>query len=177
MARRWGSLLVWMVAACVIAGGYGAVHNQVSYTVSPDYFHAFKFRQFRIAEPWRNRLGAAAVGWRAAWWMGLLIGPALVITAHRVTGGQPPRRLMAGGILAVLATTLLVGAAGLAVGFATVDGASLRGLWIPAEAADPVAFTRAGILHDASYLGGGLGVIAGCGYVVWRGRRHAGNVE
>ena len=40
-----------LAAGCIISGLYGAFHNQISYTVSPDYFHAFKFDQFGIPEP------------------------------------------------------------------------------------------------------------------------------
>lgn len=37
------------------AGVYGALHHQISYTVSPDYFHAFKFHQLGIPERMRGR--------------------------------------------------------------------------------------------------------------------------
>ena len=64
------------------AGGYGAVHNHISYTVSPDYFHAFKFHQFGIPPELRGRVGASIVGWHASWWMGLFVGiPVPVIVA------------------------------------------------------------------------------------------------
>ena len=35
-----------VVIAVLFAGLYGVVHNQISYTVSPEYFTKFKFRQF-----------------------------------------------------------------------------------------------------------------------------------
>jgi len=64
----------------MIAGLYGALHNQISYTVSPDYVHAFKFQQFDISENLQGRVGASIVGWYASWWMGLLIGvPVLLV--------------------------------------------------------------------------------------------------
>lgn len=47
--------------ACVLSGLYGAVHNQISYSVSPEYFTKFKFVQFRI-NGLPHRLGAAVVG-------------------------------------------------------------------------------------------------------------------
>ncbi len=71
---------VLLAAGCVIAGLYGAVHDQISYTVSPDYFHAFKFLQFNVPVHLHNRVGAALVGWHATWWMGVFIGvPVLLI--------------------------------------------------------------------------------------------------
>ena len=47
---------VLLAAGCLNAGVYGALHNQISFTVSPDYFFAFKFRQFGIPEEFRDRL-------------------------------------------------------------------------------------------------------------------------
>jgi len=49
----------------------GALHNQVSYTVRPDYFYAFKFHHLPF-RPLQNRSGASIVGWHASWWMGLI---------------------------------------------------------------------------------------------------------
>ena len=67
-----------LVVGCLTAGLFGALHDQVSYSVSPDYFHAFKFHQFQIPPHLHNRVGAAIVGWRASWWMGPIIGVPLL---------------------------------------------------------------------------------------------------
>jgi hypothetical protein len=67
---------VLLVIACLFAGMYGVVHNQISYTVSHEYFTQFKFYQFGI-EHVPNRFGVAVVGWNAAWWMGIVIGMSL----------------------------------------------------------------------------------------------------
>jgi len=32
-----------LAAGCGISGLYGAAHDQISYSISPDYFHALKF--------------------------------------------------------------------------------------------------------------------------------------
>ena len=53
---------VLLAAACIVAGVYGALHNQISYSVSPEYFFAFKFHQFGIPEHLQNRIGASIVG-------------------------------------------------------------------------------------------------------------------
>ena len=34
----------------VLAGCYGALHDQISYTISPEYFTKVKFEQFRYAD-------------------------------------------------------------------------------------------------------------------------------
>lgn len=99
-------------AACLIAGTYGALHNQVSYTVSPDYFHAFKFRQFAVPAAHRDRWGAALAGWAASWWMGVLIGVPIIAPGVRLPGGRAfATRCLAGFALAA-ATAMAVGPGG-----------------------------------------------------------------
>jgi hypothetical protein len=62
-------LPVLLGAGCLISGLYGALHNQISYSVSPDYFDAYKFIQFDVPVTLRDRVGASIVGWQASWWM------------------------------------------------------------------------------------------------------------
>src|SRR5713226_8829047 len=67
------SLLV--VLAVLVAGLYGIIHNQISYTVSPEYFTKFKFRQFGFVDmQLPERVRASMVGFLASWWMGIPIG-------------------------------------------------------------------------------------------------------
>lgn len=170
--ERYSALVWWTVIACLVAGVFGAIHNQVSYTVSPDYFHTFKFIQFQIAPPLHNRAGAALVGFLAAWWTGIIIGPVLTIVCGRVCDHRWPRAVMGLAIAATVLVTATVGLVSLLGAFLLVTPETdLSQLWIPRECGDSVAFTRAGIMHDGSYLGGAIGTIVGCVVVFWRGRR------
>src|SRR5205814_10033702 len=105
---------VLLIAACLTAGLYGALHNQISYTVSPDYFHAFKFHQFGIPEQLRGRVGASIVGWHASWWMGLFIGVPVLLVGLILPGWKVylSRCLIAFAVVA--GTALLVGLGALA---------------------------------------------------------------
>lgn len=167
--RLLQKLALWpplLVAACLLAGGYGAIHDQLSYTLSPDYFHAFKFQQFAIRPQHWNRLGVAVVGWRATWWMGVLAGvPILVI--GMVTGDWRKyvrRTLMA--YLVAIATAAAVGLAAMAVGSSRITEASLGRFGFP-PGVDRVAFARVGFMHKWSYMGGGIGCLAACVYLGW----------
>ena len=69
----------------LIAGLYGIVHDQVTFTLSADYFYRLKFVQFRFADfglPVRVFVGI--IGFLATWWVGLIAGWLLA----RVTPGQ-----------------------------------------------------------------------------------------
>jgi hypothetical protein len=58
-----------------MAGLFGALHDQMSYTVSSEYFAKFKFIQFHLLDPGvPERIRAAKVGFLASWWMGIPLG-------------------------------------------------------------------------------------------------------
>jgi hypothetical protein len=162
---------VLLAAGCLVAGMYGALHNQISYTVSPDYFHAFEFEQFNIPAALHGRMGASLVGWYASWWMGLLIGVPVLIVGLMLPDWKAylSRCLAAFGVVA--GTAMVVGLAALALASLTISGDSLSIFWFPAGVNDKVAFARAGTMHDFSYLGGFIGILTGSLYLVverWR---------
>lgn len=150
-----------LVAASILAGAYGAFHDQISYAVAPDYFHEFKFQQFVIPLEFHNRLGASWVGWNASWWMGSLVGvPILLICAFANGVGAFVRTYLLSAVI-VLLVTLGIGLVALAVSFVTISADNLPSWSNGAELNDPVAFARAGTMHNFSYLGALLGMLAG----------------
>ncbi len=160
---------VLFVIACLLAGIYGAVHNQISYTVSPEYFTQFKFHQFKIADGTPDRIGAAIVGWRAAWWMGLVIG---IILIPMGLVRYDSRNYFWGMIRVfgiVVVTTLLVGMVGLLIGFLTIDAQTVGNISrFGNQIANDVAYARAGTMHNYSYLGGFIGMITGSVTIFWQ---------
>ena len=158
--------------ACLFAGIYGAVHNQISYTVSPEYFTQFKFHQFRISESIPDRIGAAIVGWNAAWWMGIVIGMILIPFGLLIRGSANYFWAMMCVFGVVAVTTLIVGLTALAIAFAVVDSEFTGEISrYGNEMSDDVAFARAGTMHNFSYLGGLVGIISGGVAVFWQRRR------
>lgn len=153
-----------LALSALAAGVFGALHNQLSYSVGPSYFHDLKFAQYGISEDLQNRLGAALVGFRASWWLGLLMGlPALLLGFFLLA--RPQTLLTAGiGVLvvALLVTTLAV-AGGLGFGVTVLDEARIAELPIPESVSDPMGFARAGIMHDMAWYGG----IAGAALAAW----------
>lgn len=173
---RFALFPVLLAAACLVAGLYGALHNQISFTVCPDYFFAFKFHQFAIPEHLQNRLGAAIVGWKASWWMGLIISVPVLLVGLIHSDWQAYLKYGSRAFAVVICTALVVGLGALAVGFFTISAAELPDGWYPGEVKDQVAFARAGTMHNASYLGGGIGIITGSIYLILA-RRQANRRE
>jgi hypothetical protein len=148
MRRKLALFPILLVTACLVAGFYGALHDQISYTISPDYYYSFKFNQFRIPVVLRNRIGASMVGWYASWWMGLLIGIPVLLLGLIMPDRKSyvTRSLVAFGVVAF--TSLVVG---------------LTALF---NAGDMNSFDRVGTMHNHSYLGGGLGIITASIYLI-----------
>lgn len=156
---------ILLMLACVVAGTYGSIHNQISYTVSPDYFHAFKFHQFHVPEVLQSRLGASLVGWLASWWMGLIVGAPVLLVGLILPDADSYRRHALTAFVVVVVTTLVVGLGALAYGYLTISESTLQEDWRPYDVSDRIAFARAGNMHNFSYAGGAIGVITGSAYL------------
>jgi hypothetical protein len=163
---------ILLVFACLFAGIYGAIHNQISYTVAPEYFTQFKFHQFRIAEDTPDRIGAGIVGWYAAWWMGIVIGIILIPFGLVIRGNANYFWGMIHVFGVVAMTTLSVGLVALASAFVIVDVDNVGEISrYGNEIRDDAAFERAGTMHNFSYLGGLVGIITGGVAILWLRRR------
>ncbi len=162
--KKLGLVFLASAVAVPAAGLYGMLHNQISYTVSPEYFTRFKFEQFGLtglALP--DRAKASVVGLMASWWMGVPIG-ALVGAAGLVH--EKPRRMAevtAKALGVVLAFTLCFGLLGLLYGLcrtARIRPEDYNGWYVPNHVRHLRRFLCAGYMHDSSYLGGGVSVLA-----------------
>jgi hypothetical protein len=169
--KRLALLPVALAFACIVAGAYGAIHDQISYTVAPSYYHDFKFTQFAIAPTLHNRLGASIVGWNATWWMGLLIGLPIYIAGLFIReNGEFCRQYIRAAIL-VVSTALLIGLAALAIAFVSIDEHHLPTWMVGRPVRDPVAFARAGTMHNYSYIGGFVGLLLALGSMTMAARK------
>ncbi len=161
--------LVLVALAILAAGLFGALHNQLSYSVGASYFHDLKFAQFGISETMQNRLGAASVGWQASWWMGLVVGtPAFALGLVAIR--HPTRYLLAGmsAMAAVVCVVLLFAMGGLVLGMIAPGFA--HQLPLPDGVTDTESFLRAALMHEAAYYGGFAGILVAL-WAVWQGRR------
>jgi hypothetical protein len=165
-----------LALGCLVAGLYGALHDQVSFTASPDYFFAFKFHQFEIPAHLQNRLGAGIVGFLATWWMGAIIGVPILAMGLLFSDARAYARHCLAAFAVVAATALAVGFGALAIAWFTLTADNLPAFWFPDGVEDRVAFARVGVMHNFSYLGGFLGIVTGLVYLAlarWRETRKA----
>jgi hypothetical protein len=152
----------YVVLALVAAGLFGALHDQISYTVSQEYYTRFKFLQFSLLDPAvPERLRAAWVGFLASWWMGIPLG---VLTGLAGFVQRTPQQMWRALLLTlplVMGFTLVVALIGLVYGFsqtAKLDPAAYQGWYLPQDLVHVRSFLCAGYMHHAAYLGGVLAI-------------------
>lgn len=162
MKKFWS--FVGIVSLGIISAGiFGIIHNQISYTISPEYFTKFKFQQFEIPEYFLNRVGVAFIGWNATWWVGLILGTILAIFMLRdnLYSSLWIKAVKTIGVILLVASA--VGLMGLIIGSLLLDPNSSNWM-IPESVADKESFLAVGSMHNFSYLGGIIGLIIGVLY-------------
>jgi len=170
--REYGVLLAAVVAALV----YGAVNDQVTVTISPEYFLYGKELAKTVGDPPSSALalrwGAAKVGFMATWSAGLAFGVVLLI-ANNPRRGLPrlPNRRLVGLLPMILLSAAAFGVAGGAVGYAglfTHASADFEDL-VRADLWHPRRFMATWGVHLGGYVGSLFGTVAAVAMVV-RGR-------
>jgi len=152
----------------LVAGAYGALHDQVSYSISPEYFTKMKFYQFAYADfGWPPRVFAAEVGFLATWWVGLIGGWILGRIGLAELTQQTTWSYTARAFALAAGVTVIVGALGALLGAAQARGdLSTWQAWQQNLGLDDLhGFVVVAYLHWASYLGGVLGVLSAAVYV------------
>jgi hypothetical protein len=159
---RLAIFVAFIVAAMLTAGLFGAIHDQISYSVSHEYFTKFKFVQFHLLDSTLpERVRVAIVGVLASWWMGIPLG---ILTGVAGFFYQSARQMCRGLMLSlplICAFVLLVALVGLVYGLvqtSTLELSDYRGWFIPKELEVPRRFICAGYMHNSAYLGGAAAI-------------------
>jgi hypothetical protein len=165
---RFAVFILLCFCAMFAAAIFGALHNQISFSVGASYFYDVKFPQFAIDPTAQNRIGASIVGALASWWMGLLMGTPAFLYGFFTQPGR--RRYFYAGIKAItVALSITAICAFIGLSFAHIADINTLVGYLPSLDAftDPQGFVRAAIMHEASYFGGVLGACAAL-YIMWR---------
>lgn len=148
-----------MLLAPIIGGVYGILHDQLTYSISTEYYTKYKFYQFGlmnegnealIAHP---RMGVSAVGFMATWWVGLPIGVVLALLGLRHSDYKRMFKVSMKAMIITLIVAFATGLLGLAYGKWYLASAGV-GWSMPESLADPENFIALGSMHNFSYVGG-----------------------
>jgi hypothetical protein len=147
----------------VIAGLYGIIHDQITYSISPEYFTKLKFEQFRYADlGLGDRVFVSTIGFLATWWVGFI---AAWFLARRLIPNQPRDQAyqqIRTGIVCIIAFGLSFGIGGYGYGLWRGPDADYSSwTWAVREfkIRDTWSFVRVAYIHNAGYLGGLIGLV------------------
>ena len=147
----------------ILAGTYGVLHDQVTFSIGPEYFTKLKFEQFHYADfGLGERVFVSFIGFLATWWVGFIIAWFL---SRRLFPNQPRAtayRQIFTGFAIVFACGIFAGTGGYLYGVLRGPDSDYSA-WLPIcrrfEINDTWAFVRVAYIHNASYLGGLAGFI------------------
>lgn len=159
----------------LIAGIYGMLHDQLTYTIAPEYYTKFKFQQFGLTtDHLSERQLVNVVGFMATWWVGIIIGVVLGLFGLACKEWKQMLSLSYRCILLNLAIAFTCGIIGLTYAYATVrtNNYVLRDP-VLMDVVEMKDFIAVGYMHNFGYAGGLLGLIAA---IVYMRRKKANTV-
>ncbi len=162
--RQVPTMLGIAALGAVAAAIYGALNDQITYTIAPGYFTRLKFEQFAWADfGLPRRVFVAQIGVLASWGVGLLGGWFVTRAAvnSETIGIHWPRVARAFAIVAVV--TLASGLIGWMLGrivVATTDLAPWQVYRNSLRLRDLPSFVVVAYIHNTTYLGAAIGIIA-----------------
>ncbi|HEY6172439.1 MAG TPA: hypothetical protein VIX80_09295, partial [Candidatus Kapabacteria bacterium] len=101
---------------------YGIIHDQLTYSISPEYYTKFKFFQFGLLDSGKEaqfsnpRIQVSVVGFMATWWMGLPVGLILGLVGLIHTDRKQMFRATMMAICIAIVVAFATGLIGLAYG-------------------------------------------------------------
>ena len=157
----------YAVVGAFLAGLYGIVHDQVTYSISPEYFTRLKFAQFHYADfGLPARVFVAEIGFLATWWVGLVVGWFIARISVPASSRQEAASCCARGFLIVIAFGFGAGIIGYVLGLLHgSDYSSWESMASNLGVVDLPSFVRVAYIHNAGYLGGLVGLVSAIIYL------------
>ena len=159
-------ILLITIYSTLIAGMFGILHDQITYSIGPSYFHAFKFEQFKSANfGFHPRIFASTIGFLASWWVGMIIGLVVGRVSYTRQDHTVALKKAVIAITAVFALTTLSGLIAYFYAEATNSVENTRwwcSMFSGISTEEAPNFRVVGIIHNGGYIGaimGGIGAI------------------
>jgi hypothetical protein len=158
-----------------LASIYGIIHDQITFSISPEYYTKFKFVQLNFDEvlgasnigvpPSKElilispRIGVSIVGFLSTWWVGVIIGTILGLVALKFETGKDMYKAAFNAALWCIAITLVFSIVGYIVGRSYGGMTAPQSWYYPDNLLMIGDFVTAGMMHNFSYIGGGVGLL------------------
>lgn len=182
--KKFFTLLLIIITASVLGGIYGIINDQITYSISEEYYTKFKFDQFNITYYWglgknigggktpeiilkNPRFGVSIVGALATWWVGLIIGIILGLVGLIHKTWKQMFQVTLKAIVLTTCVALVSGLFGLGYGYFVLLE-NPPNWYLPDHLIDRDSFIMVGSMHNFSYLGGLIGLVFGIRYSIKR---------
>lgn len=167
--KQFINFILIIIISTLSAGVYGIVHDQITYTISSEYYTLLKFQQFGFENLNLNvRIKVGIIGFLATWWVGLFLGIvyafiSLFLDAEKVL------KVTIKSILINICITFISGILG--YGFSVLFLSPENTDWyIPTGTKNIRSFINVGFIHNFGYIGGIIGLAAGLLYQIKKAR-------
>ena len=164
--RKFLNFILIILISVLIAGIYGIVHDQITYSISAEYYTLFKFEQFGINE-WGIsdvRTKAGIIGFLATWWVGLFLGIIYAIISLFLNSTKV-LKVSVKSIFLNIGVAIVFGITGFIYGNLFLKAENLN-WYIPEQTKNVQDFVNVGSIHNFGYLGGVIGLIVGIYYQI-----------
>jgi hypothetical protein len=165
--RKFGVLTSTIFLSSLIAGVYGILHDQITFTICNEYFTKFKYIQFGIdaQEMGGHRVAVGVIGFLATWWMGAFIGAVLGFVSLFFRDAKTMRVAVQKAAFVVILTALLFAVIGFIYGNFYLADKEVN-WWLSEDLVDKKCFIAVGSVHNFSYLGGAVGLLLGLSFLI-----------
>lgn len=159
--RKFGIFTQTIFFSVLIAGFFGILHDQLTFTLSPEYFTRFKFIQFGISPSHfgGNRQTVGMIGFFSTWWVGLFIGISLGLCGLLFYEHKEMKKNIIKSLKLNLIITIAFSVAGFLYGKYHLTKTGVN-WWIPGTVIEKEDFITVGSIHNFSYIGGAAGLLA-----------------
>jgi len=184
--RKLLTLVLVLVVTSFLAGLYGIIHDQITYSISNEYYTKLKFIQFGL-ENWglgqnigtqqfqeikltQPRFGVSIVGFLATWWVGLITGIVLGLVGLIHKSAKEMLKITMKAATLTIGAAIIAGVIGFLYGKLILANSEPTYL-LPQNVTNQSDYLVVGTIHNFSYLGGVVGMIIGIIYSV-RSKKH-----
>ena len=153
-------IIVVILLASVLAGIFGALNNQITYFLSPEFYTKSLFPQFGFVEYGLNtpKITAAIIGVWSTWWVGLLIGTVISFTSLIHSTSFLMIRAIRKSFLIIISSAVVFGFLGYLFGVISLND-TLINFGFKGTQEQLKSFITVGYIHDFEYLGGLISLI------------------
>lgn len=164
--RKGLNFFLIILSSIFIAGLYGILHDQITYSISNEYYTLFKFEQFGINN-WNltnERLKVGIIGFLATWWVGFILGIIYGIISL-FQDSKKTLKTTLNSIFLNIGVTFIFGILGYIYGFLFLNVENIN-WYIPEQTENIQCFINVGSIHNFGYIGGLVGLIFGIYYMI-----------